>query len=311
MREFKVLCEKARACKDGALLASPYVTFGTLKRVLDSLDSQIPVIFISSFMPEDVAAGSFDKTALARLWMSPNITLLRCPALHAKYFRFDDYVLFGSANLTDSGMGISRFPNIEILSHSELDEWHIDFENHLLRSSWRLSQLEYEALMSIEIRPNVRDTSLPLLPDSQDSISEIQWLPETVDCDWLVSKAHPSKSPLTEPEERDLAFLGINSPWSSNVALRIARIKFDQNNVLKRVRSSSELSFRFGEIRSWVRMDFPNRDENEINELCRHFYSWVTGLFPQEFQTDVPHISQILYKRNSPLEDIAVIEGRG
>ena len=34
--------------------------------------------------------------------------------LHAKYYRVDDYVLIGSANLTQSGLGFSNSPNLEI-----------------------------------------------------------------------------------------------------------------------------------------------------------------------------------------------------
>ena len=40
----------------------------------------------------------------------------RTTSLHAKYYRCDGHVLIGSANLTESGMGLGASPNFEILA---------------------------------------------------------------------------------------------------------------------------------------------------------------------------------------------------
>ena len=65
------------------------------------------------------------------------------PSLHAKFYRIDDVVLIGSANLTSSAMGWSEQPNLEILCRvgDDFDSW--TFKQELLNDAREISDDEY------------------------------------------------------------------------------------------------------------------------------------------------------------------------
>src|SRR5690606_18682307 len=54
------------------------------------------------------------------------------PTLHAKYYRADERVFIGSANLTDAALGWSSSPNLEILEELQADQPRLrEFERAL------------------------------------------------------------------------------------------------------------------------------------------------------------------------------------
>lgn len=66
------------------------------------------------------------------------------PSLHAKFYRIDDVVLIGSANLTSSAMGWSQQPNLEILCQAggNFDSW--TFQRQLLQGAREISDDEFQ-----------------------------------------------------------------------------------------------------------------------------------------------------------------------
>ena len=77
------------------------------------------------------------------------------PSLHAKYYRIDDVVLIGSANLTSSAMGWSPHPNLEILCRAGDDFDPVAFEQALLNEARELSDdefLRWEAIAQVAAR---------------------------------------------------------------------------------------------------------------------------------------------------------------
>ena len=70
--------------------------------------------------------------------------------MHAKYYRFDEVVLVGSANLTGAGLGYSKWPNLEVLCTPD-DWWNWkSFESRLLSESYTLKDDEYQRWLQIE-----------------------------------------------------------------------------------------------------------------------------------------------------------------
>ena len=102
--------------RDACLLvvAAPYIKANALNTVLMDISQDASLICVTRWNPHDLALGVSDpecrtivKEFGGSFWLHPS--------LHAKYFRIDDVVLIGSANLTSSAMGWRPQPNLEIL----------------------------------------------------------------------------------------------------------------------------------------------------------------------------------------------------
>lgn len=96
------------------IIAAPYIKADALTKVLADVSPAASLICITRWNPHDLAVGASDTEC--RTIVSERGGSFRLhPSLHAKYYRVDNVVLIGSANLTSSALGWSRQPNLEIL----------------------------------------------------------------------------------------------------------------------------------------------------------------------------------------------------
>ena len=96
------------------------------------------------------------------------------PSLHAKYYRADDVVLIGSANLTSPAMGFSPFSNVEILCRAADDFDAGEFQQKLLGEAREVSDEEF-ARWDAAIKINAQgDSPAARQPHHLDS-----WRPAT------------------------------------------------------------------------------------------------------------------------------------
>ena len=98
-----------------AVIAAPYIKEPSLRRLLEHLPQLEQLTCVTRWQAGDIAAGVSD-TVVRDLVRSLGGAFRLHPSLHAKYYRFDDGVLVGSANLTDAGLGVGRIYNLEILA---------------------------------------------------------------------------------------------------------------------------------------------------------------------------------------------------
>ena len=161
------------------VLAAPYIKEDSLKRLLDSAPHSDNLTCVSRWNPGDVAAGATDVTVRG-IVLGRGGSFLIHPTLHAKYYRFDDLVFIGSANLTASGLGLIANHNLEILSPPSKGFDSESFEKILFSRSRVVSDAEYAYWESIS---SASHPSGPR-PESQVSL----WRPLTRDPEdlWLV-----------------------------------------------------------------------------------------------------------------------------
>ena len=162
-----------------AVLAAPYIKEASLRRLLDAAPRIVSLTCVTRWSPSDLAAGASDA-AVRGLVVSRGGSFLLHPTLHAKYYRLDDVVLIGSANITDAGLGLAPNSNLEILSRPSDEFDSVAFERALLDQSRVVSDAEYAVWKSIPLvaRPGVA------LPESLI----LTWRPVTRDPKdlWLV-----------------------------------------------------------------------------------------------------------------------------
>lgn len=157
------------------VVAAPYIKVDPLRRLLERLSHLERLTCVTRWQVGDIASGVSD-TAVWDLVHSFGGSFRLHPRLHAKYYRFGDEVLVGSANLTDAGLGLGRLCNLEILTRPWDGFDSVEFERELMVGSREIDEAEFEAWDAIPVvASNVRagpDTALlgwyPVTRDPSD-----------------------------------------------------------------------------------------------------------------------------------------------
>ena len=141
------LCSNAQSL----VIAAPYIKADALSRILATISAEASLICVTKWEPHDLAVGASDVECRSLVIGSGGSFRLH-PSLHAKFYRVDDVVLIGSANLTSSALGWSEQPNLEILCRAgdDFDSWA--FQQELLDAAREISDnefLRWEAIAKI------------------------------------------------------------------------------------------------------------------------------------------------------------------
>ena len=144
------------------VIAAPYMKANALYKILSGAQSVISLVCITRWRPDEIIIGASDARCRTMIEARQGSFRLH-PTLHAKYYRIDDVVFIGSANLTSSAMGWTSHPNLEILCPAGNDFDAQGFEQELLQDSRAVGDAEYalwEALCKIQV-PSRREFSGP------------------------------------------------------------------------------------------------------------------------------------------------------
>ena len=133
-----------------AVNAAPYIKEPSLRHLLEYLPHLEQLICVTRWQVGDIAAGVSD-TAVRSLILSYGGAFRLHPSLHAKYYRFDNSVLVGSANLTDAGLGLAPGHNLEILTRPEDSFNSVEFEQELMAGSREIDDGEVAAWDAIPV----------------------------------------------------------------------------------------------------------------------------------------------------------------
>ena len=167
-----------------AVLASPYIKENALLKLLNSTPCLKSLTCVTRWNAGDLRAGVSDTSVRGHI-VGRGGTFLLHPTLHAKYYRFDDVVLIGSANLTNPGLGLASNSNLEILTPASPEFDSAAFEHLLLSQSRPVSNAEFAIWQSIPVVPQLS----AIVPESLI----LTWRPQTRDPQdlWLVYLGEP------------------------------------------------------------------------------------------------------------------------
>ena len=155
------------------VLAAPYIKANALSRILDNVAPDVSLTCVARWSPHDIALGVSDTECRTIINLRGGSFRLH-PTLHAKYYRVDDVVLVGSANLTYSAMGWSSRPNLEILCLAGSDFDADTFQQELMENSREISDAEFtqwESIASINARIEYEPVDFQPILDT--------WIPTT------------------------------------------------------------------------------------------------------------------------------------
>ena len=130
------------------IIAAPYIKADALARVLADFDPSATLICVTRWNPHDLAVGASDPDCRTIIVQRGGSFRLH-PSLHAKYYRIDNVVLIGSANLTASALGWTAQPNLEILCRAGDDFDASAFQQELMDGSREIADEEFAYWESI------------------------------------------------------------------------------------------------------------------------------------------------------------------
>ena len=195
-------CETA----NNVLIAAPYIKANALRLMLNALPSDTSIECVTRWTPLDIRMGTSDlecrETVLGR---GGSFRLHN--SLHAKYYRFDDYALVGSANLTASGLSYAHQGNFEILCEPAPSFDKEAFERLLRADSRDVSDEEFQIWNELPVDLSPLSGQMPVVTNNQmeEAWGLDNWIPQTRNPEYLWQFYTNRLSEIVIEEQRELA----------------------------------------------------------------------------------------------------------
>lgn len=116
------------------VVVAPFITLKAFESVMRDVGDDVTVVVVTRWVAEELAMGVSDCRIYESLSTRPNAIIYLLPNLHAKYYRSDNSIIIGSANVTGRALSDGLNANFEVLSPLPINENEINrFESELLR----------------------------------------------------------------------------------------------------------------------------------------------------------------------------------
>ena len=190
---------------DSVLIAAPYIKVDALRFLFNALSPDASVECVTRWTPLDIMMGTSDIECR-------NITIRRGGSfrlhnsLHAKYYRFDGFVLVGSANLTAAGLSYVHKGNLEILCEPAPSFDRDAFERELRATSREVSDEEYQAWSELPVGRQLLTEQMVISADYQTKETGLDnWMPQTRTPEYLWQFYTDRIFEIVVEEQRELA----------------------------------------------------------------------------------------------------------
>ena len=308
------------------LLVAPFIKEGALRKILSHCAPEQHLQVITRWRLDEIAAGASDpeiwellkSRASASLWLRAN--------LHAKYYRFGSTCYIGSANVTDSALGWSGRPNLELLAQLPPGETELaGFEEKLRKNCVKVSQHLYEQLVQLreeyeqlDNRPAAPDhlrfnaaQSMGLVsePEVGSGMSEPQqvnherWIPHLRYPEELYRAYTGDLDALTTATRRhglrDLRFLNIPEGLPEEAFNKEVKWQLLQMPVVQKVDNYVQVSRRFGAVRDYLQT-LPCSEEPGFNatEAWQTLMRWLLYFLEDRYDCQEANYSEIFVRRS-------------
>ncbi|QUS61579.1 phospholipase D family protein [Synechocystis sp. PCC 7339] len=283
------------------VLVAPFIKQSVLSQILDKTSENIDLIIVTRWIPEEILGGVSDIEIWNLINDRERSQLFLCQYLHAKYYRFDDLCLLGSANLTNRGLGFNKQSNLELLiCCSFTDKSLQDFEENLISQSFLVTQDIYETYKNMI--ENI-DIKIELNSPSNFSIFEVNpnWIPLLRNPQELYLAYSDQWERLTttgkELAKQELEYLSFTQGLSEkNFNLYIA-LALKQTPIIQYIDKHLDKPRRFGEMKNIIdhfltEMNLSLDSSHTWQTLMR----WLLYFLPDCYSYKVFNYSEVFYR---------------
>ena len=214
---WEIILEYCRGAAN-VTIAAPYIKANSLVKLLEEIGPQATVQCVTRWSPLDIRAAASDiecRTIVSNYGGSFRLH----NRLHAKFYRFDEQILIGSANLTASGMSTNHPGNLEVLCVPDSSFDGSSFERALLQDSREVSDAEF---LMWQRCPVDAIPKLEEMPAPSGSLTE-DWRPMTRFPEYLWLAYTQQYGQINPDEQLELAHYDIQT---LRIPLGLTRIEF-------------------------------------------------------------------------------------
>ena len=298
-----------RDAKKTVVIISPFIKAEALKIALAELPNACGLIVVTRWRPDEIRAGVSDIEVWNIIQDRANGQLWLCDSLHAKYYRVDQSVLIGSANLTGMGMGWRFRSNIELLRHYPFDEGMAMFEQFVITNGVQVSSdiknaIEAAVALLPEINPaNPSDTSLTPFVSDLSQENQASWFPRSrwPSNLWLAYSGQTDRITTAAREDAETDLRNITLPIGLSEATfhRYVASILVQQSIVVELDKYAQRGVRFGEIREALRN---NRRvltaDRDSTELLQTLIRWMTYFMPDLYEIHEQRFTEVLVRKD-------------
>ncbi len=314
----QLLGSASRAEREVVLVA-PFIKSSVVGAIFEELRRDVHVRVVTRWRVEELASGVSDLSVWSDIATRGNARLSLINNLHSKYYRFDNEIFLGSANLTLMGLGLRLPGNYESFVSTQVAELSSSqFESDLTQRSLIVDELVYERAkdaverfkrinplslvgygddIMLPTSPEVRPDNL-LAASSERALKNLSWLPVTRSPE-IVFKVYSGNIESASEDavsgvRLDLEELqvphGIGSEEAFNAVIR-ARLELSVIcTVLDRFLDRPR---RFGEIRAFLKPYLIAGEDETLS--WQTLMRWLLFFCPGKYGSHTANYSEIFY----------------
>lgn len=305
-------------------LVAPFIKLAVISQLLDKVKSSVVVKCVTRWRPEEIAAGVSDLEVWSLLRDRPRSSLWLRNDLHAKYYRADHQCLVGSANLTQTALGWSTHPNLELLIPVSADNPILQlFEQGLNYKSIQVDDNLYEQMKSTvekfrhshpDLAWTYPDQGLNLSTDEVSRPLDLgKWIPTLRTPDNLFLAYSGQKDRLTaaswESAQRDLMALDVPTYLTKATFNTYVGSLLLQMPIIQCLDELLRTPQRFGSVAKLLE-DLPCADNPEFdaNRAWQTLMRWLRYFLPNRYGLSVPNYSEVFYRVDGNAGSLRVAE---
>lgn len=314
------LAGMAQEATEKVLLAAPYIKKNALKHILGPVSGGCSVRVVTCWNLQEIAVGASDLEVWELLRDREQRSLELCPSLHAKYYRFDDTCVVGSANLTGSALGLREQSNLELLVHlspSATGEFEEELEDCV--SVTESLYLQYRKLLDQykNAHPEIAQSDDTYSVEAEDTEGEVQdpkddsWdlRPHSPEW-WIPMLRHPEdlyRVYTGDPEDLttatwehgnwDLRHFDLPEGLEEETFKMKVRWQLLQKPVVQEIDALVETSKRFGAVRDHLRtLPCAQNEGFDATAAWQTLMRWLLYFFNDRYHRHEANYSEIFVR---------------
>ncbi len=294
------------------VLVAPFIKHSIIEILLQHLKDKTKLTVYTRWRLDEILSGVSDIEIWELIRDSQNMSLKLSPNLHAKYYRFDNTVILGSANLTAKALITNAASNFELLQTSELNDECRSFEMALVNQSVEVNNELFKQVKRIVEQSEDRELSnevneLGISYDAEDSIIAdhldlYQWIPRTRNPENLFVYYSKYHELLTDVQikhaEIDLSFFPIKRGLNKEVFEESISFYLVQMPVIRKIDEFIIGSKSFGEMANFLGREFKlNIRDIDHKRSWQTLMRWLLYFISDKYDVIVNKYSEIIFKK--------------
>ena len=288
------------------LLVAPFIKAPILGRLLSDKNEGVNLSVVTRWRPHEISVGVSDLEVFNVVQANQGRLFLR-QDLHAKYYRGDDRILIGSANVTGAALGWSDTSNLELLVLVASTEDEVsDFERSLWPGTVLVDESIHDMMRTAVERCVVAQVleAEPVWDDVSDVVTELEdWVPVLRNPSDLYSaysencKADLASTALAAAR-CDLAILQPPAGLSEDAFHKVIAAMLVTLPVIQLVDQCVATPQRFGHVRDVLKAHL-GLSHNEASAGWQTLIRWLRYFLPDRYSYSRPRYSEIISRSDA------------